>query len=75
MHKAIENSIGERRVADGLMPVLDGKLAGDERGAYLVAVLEKFKEVASALLGSKGAVAKSSSTTRSVRASWARSLL
>jgi len=51
VHKAIENSIGERRVADGLMPVLDGKLAGDERGAYLVAVLEKFKEVASALLG------------------------
>ena len=57
MHEAIEDSIGKRRVTDGLVPVLDGKLAGDERGAHIVAVLEKFEEITSALL-SKGGCSK-----------------
>lgn len=45
MANAIEDGIGEGWVADGLMPVLDGQLAGDNCGGAAVAVFEDFQQV------------------------------
>jgi len=46
--QAIENRVGQRGIADRLMPMLDGKLAGNNGGAAAVAVFEQFKHVVSA---------------------------
>ena len=40
MDETVENRVGEGRVTDGIMPLVDGKLAGHDRGAHGVAVLE-----------------------------------
>lgn len=32
VNEAVEDGVGQGGVSDGLMPVLDGKLAGDEGG-------------------------------------------
>ena len=37
---------GEGRVADGLVPVLDRQLAGDDRRAAAVSIFEDFEQVA-----------------------------
>ena len=50
VHEAIEDSVGDGGVADDVVPMLDGELAGDDRGATAVPVLHDFQEVA-ALLG------------------------
>jgi hypothetical protein len=47
---AIEDGIGERRVADDLIPSLDRQLAGDQDRTGVVAILDDLQEVA-ALLG------------------------
>ena len=43
--QAIEDGVGERRVADVVMPVLDGKLAGQECGANADAIIEQFQQI------------------------------
>ena len=43
MYQAVENRIGQRRVADGLMPMLDGQLAGDDGRPGAMSVIEDFK--------------------------------
>ena len=40
MDKAVQDGIGQGRIADGLVPMLDRELAGDDRGAAAVAVFE-----------------------------------
>lgn len=42
----VENRVGQSGVGDGLVPVFEGKLTGDECGCAAVAVLEHFQEVA-----------------------------
>ncbi len=46
MHEAVEDRVRKGGVADQVVPVLDGELAGDERGAAAVAILQDFEEVA-----------------------------
>ena len=46
MNEAVEDRVGECRVADGFVPVLDRQLAGDDRRAAPVAVLEDLEQVA-----------------------------
>ena len=45
MANAIEDGIGQGRIADGFVPVLDGQLAGDDGRGAAVAVFEDFQEV------------------------------
>ena len=47
MDEAVQDGIGQGRIADGLVPVLHRELAGDNRGAAAVAVFEDFQQVAS----------------------------
>ena len=49
MDEAVEDGVGEGRVAEQFMPLSQGKLAGDEGGARGVAVFEEFEEVAAVL--------------------------
>lgn len=52
VHQAVEDDVGQGGVADHVVPLLDGDLAGDEGGAAAVAVLENLQEV-DALAGRK----------------------
>ncbi len=45
MHQPVQDGIGERGVADGLVPMIDGQLAGDEGGSDAVTVVEDFQQV------------------------------
>ncbi|MGY3146424.1 hypothetical protein ACVWYQ_003423 [Bradyrhizobium sp. USDA 3397] len=45
MDQAVENGVGVGGVADQRVPLIDGKLAGDDGGAVAVAVLEDLQEV------------------------------
>src|SRR5512146_222558 len=49
---AIEDGVGEGRLADQVVPAVDRDLAGDQRGAAAVAVLDDFQHIM-ALLGSQ----------------------
>ena len=49
MHETVEDRVGERRVADDVMPLVDGNLAGHDRRADAVAVLEDFEQVVAVL--------------------------
>ena len=46
MANAIGDSIGQGRVADGFVPVLDGQLACDDGGGAAMTVFEDFQQVA-----------------------------
>jgi hypothetical protein len=46
MNDAVEDGIGKRRIADDLMPAVDGHLTGDNERAGVVAILEDFEQVA-----------------------------
>ena len=46
MDEAVEDRIRQRRIADGLMPMLDRELAGDDGGAAAMAVFEDFQQIA-----------------------------
>lgn len=50
MDKAVEDGVGEGRIADHVVPVIDGHLAGDDGGSFLVAVLDDFQEIAALLV-------------------------
>src|SRR4051794_18595000 len=49
---AIQDRVGEGRIADQVVPAIDRDLAGDQRGAAAVALLDDLEQVA-ALLGSE----------------------
>ena len=51
---AVEDGVGQGWVAGGLVPVLDGKLAGDDCGGAAVAVFEDFQEVTALRGGQEG---------------------
>lgn len=45
MYQAIEQGVGQRGVVDPAVPVLDGKLAGQDGGAAAGAVVDHFQQV------------------------------
>ena len=45
VHQAIQNGVGERRVADIVVPVVDGKLTGDQRGASADTVIKELEQI------------------------------
>jgi hypothetical protein len=53
MHQAVEDRIGQRRVADRGMPMLDLQLAGDDGRAGAMAVIEDLQEVPAAFVGQR----------------------
>ena len=69
----IEDGVGQRGIADDLVPAIDRHLAGDDQRAGVVAVLDDLQQVAP-LLGSSGSGPQSSRMSRSTRASWRISL-
>ena len=54
MHETVENRVGERRVAADVMPLVDGKLAGHDRRADAVAVLDDLEQVVAVFRGEGG---------------------
>ena len=54
MANAIQDGVGEGGVSDGLVPVFDGQLAGDDCGGAAVAVFEDFQEVTALWGGEDG---------------------
>ena len=54
MHEAVEDGVGERRVADDVVPFLDGELAGDDGLPDAVSVLEDFEQVVPVLGAERG---------------------
>src|SRR2546426_12078875 len=46
VNEAVADGVGQCGLPDRLVPLLDGELAGDERGGPLVTVLEDLEEVA-----------------------------
>src|SRR5215472_7424780 len=52
MDDAVENGVGEGRFADQIVPAVDRDLAGDQRGAAAVAVLDDLQQVVT-LLGTE----------------------
>ena len=49
MDEAVEDGIGDGWIADGLVPLVDGQLAGDDGGCLSVAIFEDLQQVASLL--------------------------
>ena len=45
VNDAVENGVGEGRLADQVMPAIDRDLAGDQRGAAAVAVFDDLQDV------------------------------
>src|SRR5215472_6896183 len=74
MDQPVQNAVGQGRGADLLMPALDRDLAVEDRRVQLVAIFANFQEVA-ALRFRPGALAQSSTTSRSSLAKRARKLL
>ena len=49
MDEAVEDGVGIGRVADHRVPVLDGKLTGDDGGSAAVAIFEDLEQVVASL--------------------------
>src|ERR1700674_1289765 len=49
--EAIKDGIGDGRIDDHLVPVIDGELTGHNRGAAAVAIVDDFEQVAALLRG------------------------
>ena len=54
VHQPVEDGVGECRVSNVLVPVLDGELTGHERSLSAVAVLEDVEQVAPFGVGERG---------------------
>ena len=54
VHEAVEDGVGQGRITDGVVPLLDGKLAGEHGRADAIAVLDDFEQVAAVLGGELG---------------------
>ena len=52
--EAIEDGVGQSRIAEAGMPLLDRKLAGEDRGFLVVASVEDFEQIALGLIGDGG---------------------
>ena len=50
VHEAVEDGVGHRRVGEHLVPRVDGELAGDDRAAAPLPIVEDLQEIA-ALIG------------------------
>jgi hypothetical protein len=50
MDDAVENGIGQPRIANHFMPATDRDLAGDQEGPSVVAIVDDLEQIA-ALLG------------------------
>ena len=46
MNDAIEDRIGQSRISHELVPSVDGKLAGDDQRAGIVAILDDLQQIA-----------------------------
>ena len=46
MNKAIQDGVAEGGVADNVVPMFDGDLAGDDGGGATVAIIEDLQKVA-----------------------------
>ena len=46
VHQAVEDRVPESGIVDHVVPVLDGQLAGDERGATAGAIFDEFEQIA-----------------------------
>jgi hypothetical protein len=44
MHDAVEDGVGQRRIADQVMPAVHRELTGDQRGATAVALFGPFRQ-------------------------------
>jgi hypothetical protein len=51
VHQPIEDRVGERGVADRVVPGADGELTGDDGGAAVVAILDDLEQVAAMAVG------------------------
>lgn len=49
LHQPVEHGVSHRLVADPLVPVFDGQLAGDDRGAVVRAVIDDLQQIGSGL--------------------------
>jgi hypothetical protein len=58
VNEAVEDRVGERRICDHVVPVLDGDLAGDDRRSTSMAVVDNLKQVASLLSRHRRPVAR-----------------
>ena len=54
VYEAVENGVGERGLPEIGVPGVHGKLAGDERGAGVEAVIEDLQQVGAILSGQRG---------------------
>ncbi len=52
MDDAVEDRVGQRRVADQVVPAIHRDLAGDQRGAAAVALLDDLEQIVT-LLGAE----------------------
>ena len=50
MHQPVQNAVGHRGIADLRVPLLHRQLAGQDRGAPVVAVIADLQEIAPFLL-------------------------
>jgi len=50
VNQAIEDGVGEGRIADHVVPVIDGHLARDDGGSLLIAILDDLQEIAALLV-------------------------
>lgn len=50
MDQAVEDGVGEGRIADHVVPVIDGHLACDDSGSFLIAVLDDLEEITALLV-------------------------
>ncbi len=73
VHEPIEDGVGDGRIGDRLVPVIDRQLAGHDRRAAIVPILDNLKDVAT-LLGVSVARPQSSRISSSTRARLLRSL-
>ena len=44
--KTVQDCISQRGIANGLVPVINGEPAGDDRGAAATAILQDFQQIA-----------------------------
>ena len=54
MHEPIEDGVGDGRIGDRLVPVIERQLAGHDRRAAIVPILDNLKDVATLLGGERG---------------------
>ena len=65
---AIQDRVGEGRIADQVVPAIDRDLAGDQRGAAAVALLDDLEQVAALGPGPSGSKPQSSRISSSTPA-------